>query len=99
MVEVYAELLSTVPLPAISDVCFSYFRPVETCGGAASMERFRQADGSPSAVGNTPVIWFSNRDPAGKLAGLDAGKLLVAMFAWDGNSYTGKSAVVHFPGI
>ncbi len=35
-------------------------------------------------------IKFTRRDPAEKLVGEDAGKLLVAMFAWDGNAYVGN---------
>ena len=36
------------------------------------------------------MIRFSRRDPAAKLEGDDAGKLVVAMFAWDSNSYVGN---------
>lgn len=35
-------------------------------------------------------IHHSRRDPADKLKGEDMGKLLVAMYAWDGNSYPGN---------
>jgi hypothetical protein len=48
-----------------------------------------RADGSPSPVGNRPIIWFSYRDPGQRLSGSHAGKLLVAMYAWDSNSYPG----------
>jgi hypothetical protein len=33
---------------------------------------------------------FSKRNPAAKLAGKDADKLLVAMYAWDGNAFPGN---------
>ena len=36
------------------------------------------------------MIRFSRRDPAAKLEGEDAGKLVVAMFAWDSNAYVGN---------
>ena len=36
------------------------------------------------------LIRISKRDPADKLTGADSDKLLVAMFAWDGNSYVGN---------
>ena len=35
-------------------------------------------------------INFSRRDPFSPLAGADQDKLVVAMFAWDGNSYVGN---------
>ena len=35
-------------------------------------------------------IHISRREPAAKLVGDDAGKLLVAMFAWDSNAYVGN---------
>ena len=33
---------------------------------------------------------FLKRNPADKLTGSNAGKLLVAMYAWDGNAYPGN---------
>ena len=35
-------------------------------------------------------IHFSRRDPADPLEGPDRGKLLVAMYAWDGNAFPGN---------
>lgn len=36
------------------------------------------------------TVHFSKRNPADKLQGTDADKLLVAMYAWDGNAYPGN---------
>jgi len=35
-------------------------------------------------------VLYSKRSPAVPLTGADADKLLVAMFAWDGNAYPGN---------
>lgn len=39
---------------------------------------------------NAITIHFSKRNTADKLTGRDTGKLLVAMYAWDGNAYPGN---------
>jgi len=39
---------------------------------------------------NQIKISFSKRNPADQLTGNDVGKLIVAMYAWDGNSFPGN---------
>lgn len=70
-------------LPFISDLDFSYFPSnVSSCGKA------RDGEFLPDAKGNQIQIHFSKRDPAQNLN--DSSKLLVACYAWDGNSYPGN---------
>lgn len=83
MVEAYAEVLENTPFLHLADLDFSWFAGVEACGGARSGELF---GGGEAGV----RIHFSRRDPAAKLTGEDAGKLLVAMYAWDSNSFPGN---------
>jgi len=89
MVEVYDELLHTLPLPAISDLNFSYFPPkIRDCGGVEDGQILQATiSGSKSLTPNSVKIHFSQRDPASKLA---EDRLLVAMYAWDGNSMPGN---------
>ena len=44
----------------------------------------------PLKFANSVAFRFSSRNPAAKLTGADAGKLLVAQFAWDANAYVGN---------
>ncbi len=83
MVDVYADALRKHKLPYIADLDFSYFDNSQTCGGVGNMGIFK-------AHGNAVTIHFSHRNPAAKLKGSDSGKLLVAMYAWDGNAYPGN---------
>ena len=82
--EVFAAVLREVSLPHLSDLDFSWFGEVTDCGGARSGEVL-------SGAGETRVrIHLSRREPAARLRGEHAGKLLVAMYAWDGNSFPGN---------
>ena len=83
MVEVYADVLREVPLPHLADVDFSWFSGVTACGGVGDGETF---ESEPNRV----TIHVSQRDPAAPLRGADAGKLLVAMYAWDSNAFPGN---------
>ena len=81
--EVYADVLREVALPHLADVDFSWIGGVNACG--------RVRDGETFASGPNQVrIHFSQRDPAAPLRGADAGKLLVAMYAWDANAFPGN---------
>ena len=50
----------------------------------------KDGDVVSSNNGTKCKISFSTRNPADKLAGENAGKLVVAMYAWDGNAYPGN---------
>jgi len=71
-------------LPHIADVDFSWFPDAyQEIGGiknGGQLTRNRQSI----------TVHFSKRNPADKLTGADADKLLVAMYAWDGNAYPGN---------
>jgi hypothetical protein len=82
-VEVYADVLRERRLIHLADLDFSWFGDPADCGGVADGELFRAGD-------NEVRIHFSKRDPAAKLTGDDAGKLLVAMYAWDSNAFPGN---------
>jgi len=84
MMEVYAETIQKNKLPWISDVDFSWFPDNSNCGGKIDGEDLD--DGQRNKI----KIHFSKRDPAEKLEGPNEGKLLVAMYAWDGNSFPGN---------
>lgn len=83
LVEVYADALAAHELPHLADLDFSWFGDAARCGGAADGELLR-------AGGNEVRVHFSRREPAAPLVGPDAGKLLVAQYAWDGNAYPGN---------
>lgn len=84
MLEVYADILKKQNLCQISDLNFSWF-PTEyqTCGGIGDSEVFKTDT-------NMIYIHFSKRNPADKLEKNHDNKLLVAMYAWDGNAYPGN---------
>ena len=49
-------------------------------------------DNADNVIPGTDVRFvFNKRDPFAKLEGEDEDKLLVAMYAWDGNSFPGKN--------
>jgi len=82
--EAYSDILRERNLPYISDLDFSYFNnQYHSCGGIKNLETF-------ATKTNAITIHFSNRNAADKLIGKDSGKLLVAMYAWDGNAYPGN---------
>jgi len=84
LIEVYAETLTKYKLSDISDIDFSWFpNDCVSCGGITNLNIFTSEE-------NHIRIHFSKRNPADKLAGPDAAKLLVASYAWDGNSYAGN---------
>jgi len=80
LLDVFADALATGAYPHISDVDFSWF-PNECvkCGPASHGEKIHNVK-----------ISFSKRNPSDPFTGEDEGKLLVAMYAWDGNSYPGN---------
>lgn len=82
--EAFAAVIETHALPHISDLCFTWYPDSCTeCGGARNQEVLE-------SKGNTITIHFNRKNPIKKLSGKHAGKLLVASYAWDGNSYPGN---------
>jgi hypothetical protein len=82
MVEVYADVFRERQLTHISDIDFSYF-PADCVemGGVRNGGSFEEGP-------NKVTVHFSRRNPAERLS--DPGKLLVAMYPWDGNSFPGN---------
>jgi len=78
-IQVYADLLEKLDLPRIANIDFGYFN-----AQAHDLSLFK------NRKNKNIKISFSNRNPAAKLVGADTGKLLVAMYAWDGNAYPGN---------
>lgn len=76
LVLAFLEALAANDWPHISDLCFSWFP--DTAQLVA-----------PPWVKQT-MIHFNTDPPMRKLKGKNAGKLLVASYAWDGNSYPGN---------
>jgi len=76
MFEVYLKVLSEGDFKDIDTVDFSWFPDIT------------HPDDIAAKGGNIIKIKFSRRDPAQKLD--DPKCLLVAMYAWDGNSYPGN---------
>lgn len=74
MLEVYHDLINSSSLSSISDIEFQWFSP-QLCSSVKS---------------STINVHFTKGNPADKLVGKDNDKLLVAMYAWDGNAYPGN---------
>ncbi len=79
MLDVYAQIIQERNLSAISDIDFSWFPNASHGHGKSVLSNNKNI-----------AIHFSQRNPAAKLVGHNAGKLLVAMYAWDGNAYPGN---------
>jgi hypothetical protein len=82
-VEVYDEILKKYNFSHISDINFGYFKQSDKVGNTASGEIFTDNN-------NNIKIHFNKHNPAKKLSGENEGKLLVASYPWDGNSYPGN---------
>jgi hypothetical protein len=77
----YADILRNNDLSSVSTIDFSWFD--------TAPQKARDTVIKAGKEKNIVVI-FSQRDPAAKLIGGNAGKLLVASYAWDGNAYPGN---------
>ncbi len=83
MLDVYADIIQQRNLSHIADIDFSWFGNENSCGHIKHGQTFKTKT-------NAVMIHFSKRNPADKLQGQDSSKLLVANYAWDGNSYPGN---------
>ena len=82
MLDVYAEILDAVHLPGIAVLEFAWFPTATALRGVRHGERF------PARSGHEVEIRFSTcclADP------VEAGRRLVAMYAWDANAYAGNA--------
>ena len=84
MLDAYADALTELNLPNLADLDFSYFGDAYMLGEVTVGGEFTNKNK------NKVKINFSQRNPAAKLTGVDKDKLLVAMYAWDGNAYPGN---------
>jgi hypothetical protein len=85
MVQVYDKVLRENEFPHIGTIDFAHF-------GVSSAEGTRLQNEAVvvGKAGNDIRIYFSVREPAAKLEGINEGMLLVAMFAWDGGAFVGN---------
>jgi len=81
-VDLTVELIQNHSLSRIVNVDFSWISNYTGC--------VKDKDFVYSKSGTRCKISFSKRNPADKLMDEDAGKLVVAMYAWDGNAYPGN---------
>ncbi len=106
LMQVYAEVLTNRTFSNISDLHFPHFtlkgsyNPTQR-DPAQSTQEYRDLltktvysgmkHGVPFTInGNHIMIHYDLRDAAEELTGDDAGKLLIAQYAWDGNAYPGN---------
>src|SRR4029079_6150837 len=82
------EILSQTKFPYISDVDFSYFGELAKKYGLNTKFFLDSAD--TKGINSHISLYISKRNPADILDGNNAGKLAVAMYAWDGNAYPGN---------
>lgn len=79
-----ASILQENDVSRISDINFSYFPAgANTIEGVGNGQQFVTKT-------HRINIHFSQRNPATKLTGVDVGKLLMACYAWDSNSFPGN---------
>jgi len=81
-VDLVVELIKKHSLPRVANVDFSW---ISDYTGSV-----RNNDVVLSRNDTRCKVTFSRRNPADKLEGENAGKLVVAMYAWDGNAYPGN---------
>ena len=81
LIRAWISALKELRLTRVKNVNFSYISPHAEASELEDSQRFQGTD---------ILIHFSRRDPFELLGGPDQGKLVVAMFAWDGNSYVGN---------
>ena len=79
--EAWVRALSGLKLKQVKDVDFSWIRKNDDVPELKNEVKFGETD---------IKIHFSRRNPFDPLATLDQHKLVVAMFAWDGNSFVGN---------
>lgn len=86
-VDAYAAAAARLDLPHVGELHFSWFEGASSCGSVASSGNLCAKDGTAIRV------VFDRRDPAEPLPGRAPDGLpwlLVAQYAWDGNSYAGN---------
>lgn len=81
MLNAYTEIIGNNDLSSISDIDFSWFNGMSQQDQDAIIQV-----GKEKGI----TIIFSKRNPADRLVDANAGKLLVACYAWDGNAYPGN---------